>query len=251
MRAPTPLNLALLGAVAPVRAQEELIGPPAPGAPLAEPAPAPFEIASPVDGAIVVGLPLSETTESLPLGASESVGLLRARADRADEPGDAGVPSPGVGAWRTIVSLVVVTVAAAGLAWLVRAISRGGTSLASRLGPGGRAPAGLLEVLGRYPLARAHQLVLLRLDRRVLLVSQQGGGMRTLCEVTDPEEVASILVLAGEAEGSSLAAKFRSAMSGFERAHADNTPEFASVGASSSLRARLQSMRDAEHGEIA
>lgn len=65
------------------------------------------------------------------------------------------------------------------------------------LGPAGRAPSGVLEVLGRYPAGRGTLLILLRLDRRVLLVAQSGGrtgtGMTTLCEIDDPASVASLL----------------------------------------------------------
>jgi hypothetical protein len=76
---------------------------------------------------------------------------------------------------------------------------RGGLALS--LGAGGRAPSGVLEVLGRYPVGGGVTLVLLKLDRRVLLLSQssralRGGGsagFTTLCEINEPDEVASIL----------------------------------------------------------
>ncbi len=86
------------------------------------------------------------------------------------------------------------------------------------IGPGGRAPSGLLEVLGRFPVSRGCTLVLLKLDRRVLLVSQtasrQGSGMTTLCEITDPEEVAAILVKARDEEDESQARKFEAMLRG-------------------------------------
>ena len=43
--------------------------------------------------------------------------------------------------------------------------------------------------------------------------------MRTLCEVTDPDEVASLLMHAADAEGRSISAKFREMVSGFDEAH--------------------------------
>ncbi|CAN5863303.1 hypothetical protein BH11PLA1_BH11PLA1_09840 [soil metagenome] len=79
---------------------------------------------------------------------------------------------------------------------------RGGTSLASALGAGGKAPAGIIDVLGRFPVAKGQLLVLVKVDRRVLLLGHSaptrgsghaGGGFTTLCEMTDPEEVASLL----------------------------------------------------------
>lgn len=103
------------------------------------------------------------------------------------------------------------------LAGLARLAARGraSTSLRAEFGAGGRSPAGLLEVIGRYPIARGATLVLLRLDRRILLLSMSSGlrggtSFGTLCEVNDPEEVASILVHARDAEGDSMAERFRS-----------------------------------------
>ena len=94
-----------------------------------------------------------------------------------------------------------------------RAIKSGG-SLAAAIGAGGRAPAGLLEVLGRYPVARGQTLVLLKLDQRVLLLSQtqaargHPGGFTTLSEITDPADVASILSKVGESEATGPASRF-------------------------------------------
>lgn len=69
--------------------------------------------------------------------------------------------------------------------------------LMGALGPRGRAPSGVLEVLGRYPVSRQGVLVLLKIDRRVLLVSQTTGRaghrMETLTEITDPADVASLV----------------------------------------------------------
>jgi hypothetical protein len=67
-------------------------------------------------------------------------------------------------------------------------------------------------------------LVLLKLDSRILLLSQSSGGrlgagagFQTLCEITDPEEVASILVKSRDADGDSMAEKFRSILGRFDR----------------------------------
>ena len=65
---------------------------------------------------------------------------------------------------------------------------RGGGPLAR----GGR-PSGVLEILGRYPIARGQQLVLLRLVSRVVLLHQSRNGLTTLSEVTDSDEVAALL----------------------------------------------------------
>ena len=124
----------------------------------------------------------------------------------------------------------------AGLKRLMR--SRGG--IAGALGAMGASPspAGILEVLGRYPLSRGTSLVLLKVDRRVLLLAQNSGGLRVrggaplptaLCEITDPEDVASIMIKANEADGRSIGATFRQALAGFERQH-DGVIEARSTG---------------------
>ena len=92
---------------------------------------------------------------------------------------------------------VLAMIAACGYAFRVASAKSGG--LMGAIGAGGRAPSGVLSVLGRYPVSRGSTLVLLKVDRRVLLISQSssrtgGVGMQTLCEITDPEEVASILI---------------------------------------------------------
>jgi hypothetical protein len=101
---------------------------------------------------------------------------------------------------------------------------RGG--IASSLGAGGKAPSGVLEVLGRYPIGGGVSLVLLRLDRRLLLLSQtqrllgrgaSPGGFRTLCEITDPEEVASILVKTQDEAGESMTQRFNGLLQRFDK----------------------------------
>jgi hypothetical protein len=81
----------------------------------------------------------------------------------------------------------------------------------------------VLEILGRYPVGRGTTLILLKMDRRILLLSQCGGGklgrgagMTTLSEVSDPEDVASILLKTRDEEQSTLAQRFQSMLKGEE-----------------------------------
>lgn len=112
----------------------------------------------------------------------------------------------------------------------VKKLARAKGGLLAELGAGGKAPAGVLEVLGRYPISRSSMLVLLKLDRRILLTCQTQGrrgmatGMSMLCEITDPEEVASILLKTREDEGDSLAKKFEAML-----AKEDSWPEVQDV----------------------
>ena len=167
--------------------------------------------------------------ESLPLGqaGADVVPLRTVLRDQADRPGGAepGVRplAAGEGWWRTAGALALVIAIVVLLGVAVRALGRRGGGLLGAIGPGGRAPAGILQVLGRYPIGRGQTLLLLKLDRRVLLLCQsfgaRAGGARTLCELTDPEEVASMLAFVSEADGRSLGAKFREAVSRFETSH--------------------------------
>jgi len=159
-----------------------------------------------------------------PLGVSrESKPLATARADQ---------PSAGSTLWnnqaiRTSGSLLIVLGLIFLLAAVAKRLGRKGATLAAALGPGGRAPEGLLEVLGRYPISRGQTIILLKVDSRVLLLAQtmpriRGGvgTLTTLCEITQPEEVASILVKAGEHSGQSSGARFQHLLHAFDRKHA-------------------------------
>jgi hypothetical protein len=141
-------------------------------------------------------------------------------------------PSPrpaettGLGAVTATAIPLAVVIAVILLAAVVfkRAVKSGG-SLAAAIGAGGRAPAGLLEVLGRYPVASGQTLVLLKLDQRVLLLSQtqrsrgHAGGFTTLSEITDPCEVASILTKVSETEGTGPASKFNALLADADGRH--------------------------------
>ncbi len=125
--------------------------------------------------------------------------------------------SRSTGEWgivRTVLSLAGVVSFALFVGAILRKAARAQGGLRASLGPGGRAPSGVLEVLGRYPISRGVTLVLLRVDRRVLLLSQSssrraGTSMSTLCEITDAEDVASLLVKARDDEGETMARRFQ------------------------------------------
>lgn len=133
---------------------------------------------------------------------------------------------------RTAGSLAIVLGLIVGLAALARKFGGKGVSLARAMGPGGRAPAGVLEILGRYPIARGQTLILLKVDQRVVLVGQTSprlrggnGSLSTLCEVTDSEEVASILLKTQDESGASQAKRFTGLLSAFERQSPDPSEE--------------------------
>lgn len=142
------------------------------------------------------------------------------------------------GTSRTIIALGGVIALALILKFGIKRLAGLSSGLSSQLGAAGRSPSGVLEVLGRYPISRGQTLVLLRLDRRIVLLSQTPAGFSTLSEVSDPDEVASILMKARDDEGASLAARFNTllreveqdpatAAEPFEMASAPTTPRIA------------------------
>ncbi|HLP83479.1 MAG TPA: hypothetical protein VK157_03950 [Phycisphaerales bacterium] len=149
--------------------------------------------------------------ESLPLGASE--------ASRASDSAGAGGVQP-IDSTSSYVQTVVALAAVLGLIAVVAAIvkyaSKRSGGVFAALTPTVKAPQGVLEVLARYPVASGTQLLVLKFDRRVLLLSQtnnkgwrSGATMATLCELSDPADVASILIKTRGEEQASLAAKFQ------------------------------------------
>ena len=183
--------------------------------------------------------PLGPSTGRKTAGGGGNVG------DRASAPA-AGVASRRAAAGRdaesallsghvmsTVLALGLVLGLMLALAAVTKKVAgkRAGSSLASALGPGGTSPSGVMEVLGRYPVARGQSLVLLRVDQRVLLLSHTqaplrlrgggGGGFATLAEFTEPHEVASLLMRTSEQANESLTAKFRASLERFDSRHED------------------------------
>lgn len=186
--------------------------------------------------AVIAGSATATLAADKPAGAGQKISAISATESKAlglptrskpvvkaeERENSSAQGKDGVGTARTIAALGAVVVLIVGLGYGTRwgarwfASRQGGLSIA--LGAGGRAPSGILHVLGRYPISRGLTLVLLKVDRRVLLVSQSGGrrtgvAMTTLCEITDPEEVASIVSKSSEVLGEAMSAKFNAFLS--------------------------------------
>ena len=235
--------LCILLAPAVNAAQDGLIGPPVDLVPRAAPpttvhSDVPLDVAAALDSALAPATPAGEpvrSKSSLPLGPG-STGALEVNEPQSARPGP-DEPDEGAGFSRTIGAVFAVLALILISALALRALARRRGGIISALGMGGRAPPGVLEVLGRYPVGRGHMLVLLKLDQRVLLLSQSSGGrlgagagFRTLCEITDPEEVASVLVKTRDDAGDSMASRFRSMLAGYG-AEPDPTARDAHIGA--------------------
>lgn len=170
------------------------------------PMPGPARAVEPAGAEAEHTMPLGSPAERSALGQTESANLT----------GDDG-PALGLSeGLRTFAALAFVLVLAVGGATLLKKVAKGRGGLLGALGPGGPSPSGLMEILGRYPVGSGQTLVLLRLDRRVLLLhqttSRKGASMRTLAEVADADEVASILMKTREEETERVDNGFREAM---------------------------------------
>ncbi|MFG0315417.1 MAG: hypothetical protein ACF8LL_14675, partial [Phycisphaerales bacterium] len=135
--------------------------------------------------------------------------------------GRSSLPSLSDGWGQTIIALGGVILLIFGVAQFFKRLSRSQGGLVGQLGAGGAAPSGILEVIGRYPITTGMTLVVLKFDRRVLLVASssatrgkhaKNASMQTLCELSDPEDVASILMKARSADGDTIAQSFQRAL---------------------------------------
>jgi len=179
-------------------------------------------LASPAEAAETVETvetPSSSQAESAVVRSNDSLPLGSPSAPPFALEGDTReVAAPLQESWlvRTIVGLVAVigliVAVRFGLQWLEARTGGGSSAFASSA----RAPSGLVEVLARYTVSRGSKLLLLKIDSRILVVSQANGEMQTLSEITNPEEVASILLKTRDEEGETIANQFTKILRGLE-----------------------------------
>ena len=100
----------------------------------------------------------------------------------------------------TMASLAVVVGLFFLVMWLVR------RHLPRGMGP---LPGDVLEVLGRAAVGQKQSVTLLRLGDRLLLVAISAGGIETLSEITDPDEVTRLLGICRQAQPQSATTAFR------------------------------------------
>ncbi len=166
--------------------------------PLADPKPSPARVAAPA--------------ERKPLH-------IPATGAAAQTPAPSTSPISGASLTSTTLALAAVLTLIFAVAALIKRFAAKGAL--SGLGLAARAPSGVVHVLARYPVQRGLCLVLLKVDRRVLVLSQSsargGTPLATLAEITQPEDVASILAKCGESTGESLAARFQATLSKADR----------------------------------
>ncbi|MFZ5832840.1 MAG: FliO/MopB family protein [Planctomycetota bacterium] len=76
-------------------------------------------------------------------------------------------------------------------------------------------PGEVFEMLGRAPLSGRQQVHLLRLGRKLVLVSVTPAGAETLTEVTDADEVDRLAGMCHQAKPGSISASFRTVLEHF------------------------------------
>jgi len=115
-----------------------------------------------------------------PAASSPSPRLVRPSEDRPVQSG----PKDAWSQWaRTLAALALVVV----LIVIARLMLK-------RFGPvSGARRRDMLDVLARTAVSSKHQLLLVRVGRRVVLVGQAPGGLTALSEVTQPDEVAALI----------------------------------------------------------
>lgn len=157
---------------------------------------------------------------------------------------------------RTGLSLAIVLVTIVLLSAAARRVIKRSGVLSGAIGAAS-APAGVLEVLGRYPVARGQTIILLKVERRILMLAQTagrlrsgGGGLALLAEIDDPEDVASILLKVQEASGTSSGERFKSLLNAFGASHGDGVHEVNGDGSAEWLVESDGDMVDAGSGGL-
>lgn len=135
------------------------------------------------------------------LGEARGLFALGGEEEQGTSTEDRGLLAvlPGLdgGLVQTVAALAIVI----GLMLALRAVLKR-SSVFRRVGR----PAGLIDVLARYPIGRKQHLVVYRFARRILFVHQTGQDVTVLSEVTEPSEVALVL---SRLEGKATKAKGR------------------------------------------
>ncbi len=139
-----------------------------------------------------------------------------------------GPPRPATGDANTTTSpsawadnsWVLKTAAALGVVIGLILLLRFGWSRLTGQAPAARSP--VVEVLSRTTIAPRNHVLLLRLGDRILVVADSAAGLRTLANVDDPEEVASLLTAVTAARPNSISRGFAHVLNRFNRDYTED-----------------------------
>ena len=140
--------------------------------------------------------------------------LLSKRAAKEDlAAGEDGEKPSAIGGWKNKLVKPEFTpiVSVGGSLFIVIAAFFLLAALLRKVSPKGNRPLPkeAFECLGRYFLTQKHQVQVLRMGSRIVLVSVMPDGVRTLAEITDPDEVVSFLGLCRRLDSNSASEVFR------------------------------------------
>ncbi len=143
---------------------------------------------------------LPDPIEHTPLGGMENKDIA-ALASQADHWRDSGM---NVGL-STLSALGVVIVLILLVRWVWMKLS--GRGLTGR--------SSVVEVLVRTSIAPRNHILLLRIGSRIIVASDSAQGMRTLAQITEPEEVAQVMATVSAGSPGSMSRNFSQLISGF------------------------------------
>jgi len=139
------------------------------------------------------------------------------QASQAAEQEDALVPQGVMPGAKWLVQTLGALGVVVGLILLLRAfLSR----MAGRSSVAGNSP--VLEVLSRTSIAPRNHIVLIRMGHRILVVGDSSAGLRTLTEITDPQEVAVLLAGTAAAKPRSISRNFNQLLGRFNSSYQEN-----------------------------
>lgn len=127
--------------------------------------------------------------------------------------------TPTIGGWRNKIAKPELTplVSVAGSLLIVIAAFFLLAIVLRKVAPKGNRPLPqeAFECLGRYFLTQKHQVQLLRVGSRIVLVSVMPDGVSTLSEITDPDEAVAVLGLCRRLDSNSATEMFRKTVASF------------------------------------
>ena len=175
------------------------------------PAPGPASGAVSRTNSSVVPAQFTSTEPSMPGFSAEAASVVQPTGKALTLKPPSSSESVGAehstGTFQMIVSvgssLLIVLGLIVGAAWCYRKASPTASS---------SLPKDVLQVLGRAPLAPRQQLVLLRFNNKLVLVSNLQGEVRTISEITDPLEVDRVAGICESSQAGSISDSFRSVL---------------------------------------
>lgn len=241
------VELTSVGEDAPAARSEVIIpteleaGTPIPPARRSSPSAASAASASPATSPRTLSRSLGESDDAAEASGSAAVGGV-AEAARPAKTLAAGANAEGTWSGQVLPTALALA-GTLGAILLARAVVK---RFGNRMG-GGKRPSGVVEVMARYPFARGHHIVLIKVGRRVLVTHQSAQGIQTLSEFTSPAEVADLIARCEAGTRGSEQFTFDALLRGSEREFAGK--EFggretdATATAERKAAARLRSQR--------